>query len=185
MDPAAAHAKSMAACKRLMAQPEFERAGVVMLYLPMPGEVDTTPLALRAWQEQKTVAAPKCSWDQRHMIPIEIRSLEAGVVATRGALREPADGDPVPIQALELVVVPALAFDRRGNRLGRGAGFYDRFLASPEFRGAAVGLAFREQVVEDMPVQENDVPVHALVTDEEVLRFAPAPGPGRSKGSRP
>ena len=174
MSPAVAHAKSMAACRRLMAQPEFDRAHVVMIYLPLPDEVELSPVALRGWQEQKIIAAPKISWDKRHMIPIEIRSLATDVVSTVRGLREPSDGDPIPLEMLDLVVVPGLAFDPRGNRLGRGAGFYDRFLALPQFRGVAVGLAFREQVIESLPVQENDVPVHMLVTDEQVLRFAPA-----------
>lgn len=186
MSPAVAHAKSMAASRRLMAQPEFERARTVMIYLPLPDEVDLSPIALRGWQEQKTIAAPKISWDQRHMIPIEIRSLETDVVGTARGLREPADGEPIPLEMLDLVVVPALAFDPRGNRLGRGAGFYDRFLAQPQFRGVAVGLAFREQVIEALPVLENDVPVHMLVTDEEVLRFAPVrPEKSGSKSVRP
>jgi 5-formyltetrahydrofolate cyclo-ligase len=172
LDPAVAHAKSMAACKRLQGLPEFRQASVVMIYLPMPGEVDVTPLALRGWQEQKTITAPKLSWDLRHMLPIEIRSLEAGLVTTKGNLREPAGGEPIPVQMLDLVVCPALAFDRQGNRLGRGAGFYDRFLATPGFQGAAVGIAFREQLVDELPVQRNDVPVHILVTDEEVLRLS-------------
>jgi 5-formyltetrahydrofolate cyclo-ligase len=171
MDPAVAHAKSMAACKRLQGLPEFQAASVMMIYLPMPGEVDVTPLALRGWQQQKTIAAPKLSWDLRHMLPIQIRSLQAGLVKTRGNLREPADGDPVALEMLDLVICPALAFDRKGNRLGRGAGFYDRFLAAPEFRGVAAGIGFREQLVDELPAHRNDIPVDILVTDEEVLRF--------------
>jgi len=184
MVPAAAHAKSMAACRRLIAQPEFRRAEAIMIYLPLPDEVDLSPIALRAWQQQKRIAAPKVSWDQRHMIPIEIRSLETDVVTTSRGLREPADGEPVPVEMLDLVVVPALAFDRRGNRLGRGAGFYDRFLAQREFRGVAAGLAFQEQLIDEVPVQENDVPVCMLVTDEEILRFAPSDSVDRGKDAR-
>lgn len=190
LDPTVAHAKSMAACLKLIAQPEFSKARTVMIYLPIPGEVDIAPIALRGWQEQKLIAAPKISWDQRHMIPLEIRSLESGLVNTQrpgiAGLREPDSGEPVSVERLDLVIVPALAFDRRGNRLGRGAGFYDRFLASPRFRGVAVGLAFREQVLDDLPVQPNDVPMHMLVTDEEVLRFS-RPGEnaeGKDAGGR-
>jgi len=174
MSPAVAHAKSMAACKRLQDLAEFKRAGAIMIYLPMPEEVDVSPLALRGWQEQKTVAAPRVSWDQRHMLPIRIRSLETDLVASRGLLREPADGEPVPPEMLDLVVVPALAYDTHGNRLGRGAGFYDRFLASPGFKGTAVGIAFREQLVDELPTAKHDMPVDVLVTDEQVLRFTPA-----------
>jgi 5-formyltetrahydrofolate cyclo-ligase len=188
IDPTVAHAKSMAACLKLVAQPEFVKARSVMIYLPMSGEVDIAPIALRGWQEQKTIAAPKISWDQRHMIPLEIRSLDTGLVRTEHPttpnLREPASGEPVPIEMLDLVIVPALAYDRKGNRLGRGAGFYDRFLASPRFRGISVGLAFEEQVLESLPVQENDMPVDMLVTDEEVLRFRATPQAGRKSGGR-
>jgi len=185
LDPAAAHAKSMAACKRLTAQPEFDRAETIMLYLPMAEEVDTTPLALRAWRAEKTVTAPRCDWRQRKMTPIEVRSMETGLEVTRGQVREPASGTAVAVEDLDLVIVPALAFDRRGNRLGRGGGFYDRFLASPALRGVTVGLAFHQQLVAEVPVADTDVPVRMLVTDEQVLRFPASPratGPGaRSK----
>jgi len=176
MAPAVAHAKSMAACKRLLALPEFERAQTLMIYLPLPKEVDVAPIALRAWQRDKTLAAPKILWDRRHMIPIVIRSLDSGLVVNQRGLREPADGEPLSPEALDLAIVPALAFDRRGNRLGRGAGFYDRFLNPDQFRGVAVGLGFREQVVDELPVTANDVPVHVLITDEDTLRFAPPAG---------
>ncbi len=189
LDPTVAHAKSMAACLKLVAQPEFAKARSIMIYLPMSGEVDIGPIALRGWQDQKTIAAPKLAWDQRHMIPVEIRSLETGLVKTdRPAvpnLREPATGEPVPVEMLDLVIVPALAYDRKGNRLGRGAGFYDRFLAQSHFHGVSVGLAFHEQVLDSLPVQENDIPVNMLVTDEEVLRFnIKPPSDDRKSGGR-
>ncbi|MCD4700106.1 MAG: 5-formyltetrahydrofolate cyclo-ligase [Phycisphaerae bacterium] len=173
MAPAVAHARSMAACKRLMDTPEFARSSVVMIYLPIPGEVDVSPVALRGWQEQKIICAPKLSWDHRHMLPIEIRSLQSGLVSTVNGLREPADGEQIEIGTLDMVLVPALVFDRSGNRLGRGAGFYDRFLGAVEVVGISVGNAFGEQIADEVPVHDHDVPVNMLVTDEEIIRFAP------------
>jgi 5-formyltetrahydrofolate cyclo-ligase len=177
ISPIVAHAKSMAACKRLLAQPEFVRAETIMAYLPLPDEVDITCIYLRGWQMDKTIAAPKLSWDLRHMIPVKVTSLETGLTVGLRGLREPSNGQPIPLEMLDLVIVPALAFDRKGNRLGRGAGFYDRFLASPQYAGQTVGIAFQEQLVDELPTQENDVPVHVLVTDEEVLRFTPPARP--------
>ncbi len=171
MDPTVAHAKSMSVCKRLMDMPEFEKSTIVMIYLPIPEEVDVSPVALRGWQEQKVICAPKISWDHRHMLPIEIHSLESGLVSTINGLREPDDGEPTGMESLDMVLVPALVFDRKGNRIGRGAGFYDRFLAAPEFGGVSVGIAFSEQIVDEVPVHEHDVPVDILVTDEEIVRF--------------
>ena len=179
MPPAVAHAKSMAACKRLLATEEFQQAQVVMIYLSIPGEVDITPIALRGWQGQKLIAAPRMSWDRRHMIPMQIHSLDAGMETRVNGIREPADAEPVAVDELDLVIVPALMFDRSGNRLGRGAGFYDRFLASPQFNGSAMGLAFSDQVVDEVPVSDNDVPVHVLVTEEEVMRFSSLAASGR------
>ena len=169
--PAVAHARSMAACKRLMDTPEFARSSVVMIYLPIPGEVDVSPVALRGWQEQKAICAPKLTWDHRHMLPIEIHSLQTGLISTVNGLREPADGSPITMETLDLVLVPAMVFDRNGNRIGRGAGFYDRFLAAEEFQGVSVGIAFEEQVVDKVPVHDHDIPVDMLVTDEKIMRF--------------
>jgi len=168
--------RSEAACERLAALPEFRQADVVMLYLPIPLEVDTAAAALAAWQAGKTVLVPKVSWEQKHMIAVTCRSFEDNMEHLNHGLRHPADGEPWPLEGIDLVVVPALAFDRAGRRLGRGGGFYDRFLARPEFRGNTCGLAFAEQLVDELPCHDHDVAVNMLVTDQQVLRFAETAG---------
>ncbi|MFB3894192.1 MAG: 5-formyltetrahydrofolate cyclo-ligase [Phycisphaerae bacterium] len=166
-----AASKSRAACQRLIALKEFQDAATVMLYMNMPEEVDTTQAVLAAWDAEKTVLAPKVSWEHRHMEALEVRSLEAGLVTSEQGIREPQYGEPWPVESIDLIVLPALAFDRRGHRLGRGLGFYDRFLANPRIRAFRCGLAFAEQVVDELPITQNDQPVDALVTDVEALRF--------------
>lgn len=165
------HAKSLAACRSAAELPEFAAARVVMIFLSTPTEVDTASLALRCWQAGKTVVAPKVSWDQRRMLPVEITSLRDGLTHT-GPVREPIAGKPIPVELIDLVIVPGLGFTPRGYRIGRGMGFYDRFLAQPEFAGASCGLAFEEQVVSDLPVLDHDVPLHILVSDSAIRRFA-------------
>jgi len=76
----------------------------------------------------------------------------------------------------DIIVVPGIAFDRRGNRLGRGYGYYDRFLDSVPESVTRVGLAFADQRIPEVPVEAWDVPVHALVTEEGVIRFVNASG---------
>lgn len=142
-----------------------------MLFLSMSLEVDTRQLALQAWADLKRVLAPRVTWDQRRMLPIEIQSLASGVQEGYMGIREPVEGMPVPVSYIDLVVVPGLAFDDRGDRLGRGRGFYDRFLAHPDFRGVSCGLAFELQCVETLPTGPTDMPVDMLVTDEKVRRF--------------
>jgi 5-formyltetrahydrofolate cyclo-ligase len=167
------HLKSLAATSFLLKSPEFQSARVVMIYLSMPTEVDTASIALRAWQEEKTVVAPKVSWHQRRMLPVEITTLTSGITTTGPGVREPVTGKPVPVDFIDLVIVPGLGFTPTGYRIGRGMGFYDRFLAQPEFMGLSCGLAFDEQLVESLPVLDHDVPLGMLVTDRGIRRFSP------------
>jgi 5-formyltetrahydrofolate cyclo-ligase len=77
----------------------------------------------------------------------------------------------------DLVVVPGVAFDRKGRRLGHGYGYYDRFLATLPDEAVRVGIAFLHQVVPEVPVDAWDVPVHTLVTEEGVIRVEHGTGP--------
>lgn len=164
--------KSAAACSLLTSSPEFAAARVVMLYLSAATEVDTASIALRSWQDGKTVLVPKVSWDQRRMMPVEITSLTTGLTTTRPGVREPVAGKPIPINLIDLVIVPGLGFTPQGHRIGRGMGFYDRFLAQPDFLGLSCGLSFEEQVMDSIPVLDHDMPLSMLVTDRRIRRFA-------------
>jgi 5-formyltetrahydrofolate cyclo-ligase len=162
--------KSRKACKNLVATPSFQDASVIMLFLSLPHEVDTSEAILYAWQLGKVVAVPKISWQQRHMIPVRINSLETGIATGAWGLRDPVTGTPIPFGQIDLVVAPALGLDRRGNRLGRGGSFYDRFFANKDVVASRCGLAFAEQILESIPITESDQPVDFIVTDEEVIQ---------------
>ena len=163
--------RSVAACRLLCAQPEYQAADVIMIFLSTPREVDTAPVALSAWNQGKRVLAPRVSWEQRRMLPIEIHSLTSDVQPGQMGIREPVEGMPVPVSDIDLVIVPGLGFDQQGNRLGRGRGFYDGFLSHRDFRGISCALAFEEQVLPSVPADHRDVRVHMLVTDVTVRRF--------------
>jgi 5-formyltetrahydrofolate cyclo-ligase len=163
--------KSRKACRILISTPEFQNASTIMLYMSLPHELDTTEAILSAWQMDKTVVVPKVSWQQRHMLPVEINSLETGFASEVEGLRNPIMGVPVPFEEIDLVVAPGLAFDRKGNRLGRGGSFYDRFFVNKELHAAKCGIGFSDQVVESVPVIEHDIAVDFLISDEEVLYF--------------
>jgi 5-formyltetrahydrofolate cyclo-ligase len=166
--------RSSRACRNLISTPEFQNASAIMMYLSLPHELDTSEAILCAWQLGKIVLVPKVSWQQRHMIPVQINSLETGFSADVAGLRNPITGAPVPFEDIDLVVAPGLGFDRRGNRLGRGGSYYDRFFTNKDLRAPKCGFAFAEQVIESVPVTDHDVPVDFLVTEEEVLYFRQA-----------
>ncbi len=163
--------KSRRACRKLISTPEFQNASAIMMYLSLPHELDTSEAILCAWQLGKIVVVPRVSWQQRHMIPVQINSLETGFSADVAGLRNPIIGAPVPFEEINLVVAPGLGFDRQGNRLGRGGSYYDRFFANKDLHASKCGFAFNEQVIESVPVTNHDVPVDFLVTDEEILYF--------------
>jgi len=171
MDPDERATGSLRACHRMFAHKEYVKAEVIMVYLALPMEVDTSSIVLRAWQDRKRVLAPKVSWNQRRMLPLQINSLTDDLVVSNLGIREPVSGTPFPIRHIDLVIVPGLAFDEYGNRLGRGRGFYDRFLAHPEFTGVSCGMAFHQQVVPSVPVGPLDQAIDMLVTDTDVYRF--------------
>ena len=163
--------KSAEATELFVGTSEYKRSDVIMVFLSLPSEIDTTPLVLRAWQDHKRVVAPRVSWEQRRMAPTEIRSLTSDLVESKMGLREPIAGLPIPVSIIDMVVVPGLVFDMEGNRLGRGRGFYDRFLAHPEFEGVTCGFAFDHQLQEKVPTGPLDLPMSMLVTEKKVHRF--------------
>jgi len=175
--------KSHAACSLLTALPEFRDADVVMLYLPIPQEIDPAEVALHAWRQDKTVLAPKVNWDQHHMLAVRISSLSDDIVTGKYGVPEPAKGPVWPMEDIDFIIVPALAYDRTGARLGRGGGFYDRFLAEPGIRAVTCGLGFAEQLVDELPTDRHDRAVDILVTDKEVLRFAKPEGDSQDSES--
>jgi 5-formyltetrahydrofolate cyclo-ligase len=161
--------KSRKACGNLVSTEQFRKASTVMLFLSLPHEIDTSEAILHAWQLGKTVAVPKISWQQRHMLPVGISSLETGFSTSAGGLRNPIAGVPIPFAEIDLVVTPALGFDAQGNRLGRGGAFYDKFFHNRELTASRCGFVFSDQIVDSIPVTETDEPVDFLVTDEGVF----------------
>jgi 5-formyltetrahydrofolate cyclo-ligase len=169
MSPEQRHIDSVAACARLMNLEVFRHAAVVMLYMPLALEVDLTPVALRCYQLGKTVCVPKVDWKRRDMTPVETSSFDDQVMDIDAhGLRTPRDGQPILPTTIDLTVVPGFAFDTSGARLGRGGGYYDRFLSRLRRSAATAGLAFDVQIVESVPADDRDLCVDIVVTDRRV-----------------
>ena len=161
--------KSRKACKNLVSIPQFQNASMVMMFLSLPHEVDTSEAILHAWQLGKAIAVPKVSFQQRHMIAVQINSLETEISTEASGLQNPVEGVPVAFEEIDLVVTPALGFDKKGNRLGRGGSYYDRFFANTELKASRCGFGFAEQLVEKIPVTDHDQPVDIIVTEKEII----------------
>jgi len=112
-------------------------------------------------------------WQKSVLTPKWIVDWEADVVWTKYGVGEAREGlDDSPVNEIDLVLVPGMGFDRQGGRLGRGGGYYDRFLASSELRGMTCGVCFARQLLPVggvLPTEPWDVPVKAVVTDAETI----------------
>ena len=170
LTPAERHARSLSACQQLMSTREFKNAQMIMIFMSMASEVETSTLAVKAWQEGKDIAVPRIDWNGKHMEPVEIRSLDVGMKTTGPGILEPATGTAISLGRIDMIVVPGMAFDRRGYRVGRGQGFYDRFLSQQDFRGIRCALCFHEQILPNpIPAESHDIPMNLIVTDREVI----------------
>jgi len=150
--------------EQLFKLPAFQKAKTVLFYASMPGEVDTFAMITRAMQSHKNVALPVLARDQRKMIPTLTDSLEGLKIGPYGTKHPHPDPSKfLDVEALDAVIVPGLAFDKANNRLGRGAGYYDRFLCRLPKTTAKVGIAFDFQLVDCLPTEEHDVPLDVVI----------------------
>ena len=166
--------KSKKACLNLISTPQFGSAEVIMMFLSLPEEVDTTDAIQFAFQQGKTVVVPKVFRKEKYMIPVRLSSLDDEFTAEFASLRNPVSDDSVGLEQIDLVVTPALGFDLKGHRLGRSGGFYDRFFANDKLRAVKCGLGFEEQVLDEVfvPAVSTDIPLDFLVTDEKIRYFS-------------
>ncbi|MEM9662455.1 MAG: 5-formyltetrahydrofolate cyclo-ligase [Planctomycetota bacterium] len=158
-------ARSAAACGFLVDR--FGAAKTVMAYLAMPVEADPAG-AMAVWRARGArVCAPRSDWESRTMEPAV---LGGKLIEGAKGIREPGPSQPVvETGELEVVVVPGLGFTATGDRLGRGAGFYDRFLARLGTETVTVGLAVSVQIVDDLPTEPTDRRVDMVVTEDGLV----------------
>lgn len=169
MDEKQRHAASASACTKLTSLEAFEHASVVMLYMPMTNEIDVIPAAVKCFRLGKTVCVPKVDWDRGEIDPVEVTSLDDHVLdCDEHGVRSPKICQPILPSIIDLVVVPGLAYDAQGNRLGRGGGYYDRFLKRLRASAVTAGLVFDQQIVPRIPTKKHDVAVDIVVTDRRV-----------------
>lgn len=160
---------SRATSERLVESEIFQRAKVVAAYSPLRFEVDVSAVTERAWALGKTVGLPRVVANTGTM-QLHAYRLGDTLVESAFVVKEPAESAPLlDARSVDLVLVPGLAFDARGYRLGFGQGFYDRFL--PTLPNAVrVGVAFELQLLAEVPAQAHDAPVDFLATERRVLR---------------
>lgn len=165
--------QSLQVQRRLLASSLWLRAKSVFVYLSLPGEVQTGGIVAAAWAAEKLVYAPRVGTNgymEATLMGPETR-LERGAFG----LLQPPPGPSV--NRIDLVLVPGLAFSPKGDRVGFGKGYYDRFLTRSQV-AATIGLGFQDQLVMEMDAQVHDVSVDALIMGGTWIRRRTAEDPG-------
>jgi 5-formyltetrahydrofolate cyclo-ligase len=163
MSAAERAAESLRACALLKQQEVWRKAGAICFYAPLPEEPDVWPLLIQALAEGKTVALPRFDVRLSAYVPCRVRRVPEDIQTGQFGVREPREGSvKIPLKHLDLILVPGVAFDLGGRRVGRGKGYYDRLLAA--YQGPACGLAFDQQIMSRIPVEPHDVHLSCILT---------------------
>jgi 5-formyltetrahydrofolate cyclo-ligase len=171
ISPAARNAMSAQVRDRLKEQAIWKNAGSVLFFAPLPGELDAWPLLEDALADKKIAALPRFDSASHGYAACRVQNLRSEIVTGQFGIREPgAKCVEIPLNRLDLVLVPGVGFDLQGRRLGRGRGFYDRLLADVD--GIKCGIAFDEQVVDEIPVGPQDVRLNFILTPARCVEIA-------------
>ncbi len=158
--------------EHLLRSERYTSASTILAYAALPSELDLDPFINTALEDGKRVCIPAIDWARKTMQPAVIENLDTDLETGRYGVRSPRDRCPlVEPQNIDLILVPGLGFDRDLNRLGRGAGFYDRMIESlietlgtASTRPVLVGVCFNCQIVERVPTQAHDFPMDRIIT---------------------
>ncbi len=129
----------------------------ILMYHSLPDELSTHSF-LRKWAGKKHFFLPRVNGVNLEILPYEESRLELGAFH----IEEPSGQDTIDVEHIEMIVVPAIAYDRRGNRLGRGKGFYDRLLG--DSKAIKVGVGYEFQLVDEVPVEAHDVSMDMVIS---------------------
>ncbi len=159
------HRRSLTIKRKLLALPEFRDAKVLMFYVSKDGEVETRPMIEAGLVRGKTVLVPVINVRKKKMMVSEIADPNKDLVEGPYGIYQPkAHMKIYHPRSIDLAIVPGVAFDENGNRLGRGMGYYDKFLRALRKDVPRIGLAFKFQVVKSLPTLSHDQPVTKLLT---------------------
>lgn len=173
MDPGAWRAASEGLRAVVVAQEFWRRARAVLLFSPVGGELDVRPLAAEALAAGRLVALPRFDPASGEYLPARLDGLESlRVAGPFGVLEPPAEGPVVEWGLLDAALVPGLAFDYSGTRLGRGKGYYDKMLR--HMACATCGVCLEGQLVERLPAEPHDVPVRGVATPGRWMEARPS-----------
>ena len=157
--------------EKLLSLECIRNAHTIMLYLDFNDEVQTNKLIKKLLYLNKIVVSPVTITDKKELIPYKITNLEEGLVIGAYGIREPKKdiSNKINPKDIDIVIVPAVAFDRQCYRLGYGGGFYDRFIKTLRKDCITIGIAFDLQIFDSIPKAPHDAQLDYIITEKRIL----------------
>ncbi|MDF2880863.1 MAG: 5-formyltetrahydrofolate cyclo-ligase [Clostridiaceae bacterium] len=147
----------------------FNKAKNIFIYVSLDYEVDTKKIISMAFSLDKTISVPKIISKSMGMVAVTIESLSQLSVGKYNILEPNIDNNIANANEFDLIIVPGLAFDKKGGRLGYGGGFYDRYLKNCSSTCNIIALAYSFQIIDEVPMDINDVKINNIITEKENL----------------
>lgn len=149
----------------------IKNASTIMLYLDFNNEVITDNLIKELISLDKIVASPITIIKEKKLIPCQIKDFENGIQYGAYNIREPKPNcsPEINIKDIDVVIVPAVAYDINGFRLGYGGGFYDRFLENIREDAVTIGIAFDLQIFNEVPKEPHDAQLDYIITESRII----------------
>lgn len=155
--------------EKLMMNETYKSARGIFIYIGFGSEINTKIIIREALNSGKEVYVPKVI--KKEMILIKIDSLENLVTSSYRILEPIGDKSDLDVNKLDLIVMPGVAFDKSGNRLGYGGGYYDKFLEQNKIECKKIALSYDFQVLEKLEVEEHDIKVDLIITENQVINI--------------
>ncbi len=163
--------KSLEIKEKLFSLKDLWKAQKVMVYISFKSEVRTREIILELLSRKKKVIVPVIDFNKNLIKLSELKNFQKELIPNKLGIFQPSKEflRPFNPKELDFVIVPGIAFDKQGNRLGFGKGYYDKFLSKLSKKVPVVALAFEKQLDKQIVCEKHDVPVHRIVTENEII----------------
>lgn len=160
--------KSRDICKNLIGSEFYKSAGTIMIYMPIMNEADTSEILADIFARGRRAVIPMVKDDNMYGIYVK---KDSGYRRGKFGILEAIEEEYAEKTEIDAVIVPGIAFDRKGGRIGFGKGFYDRYLR--EMKAKKIGLCYDFQLIDDVCAEENDINMDCIITEKEILDLEP------------
>lgn len=165
--------KSNKIADKLIKFDKYQQSEKIMLYIATKSEVQTQRIIESAQKDNKNIYIPLIIHEKHDLIPSLVIDFEKEIaLGNLGIVQQKEEFHRLfPPSILDLVIVPGVAFTQQGHRLGRGGGYYDRFLKKLSGQAYSVALAFEMQIIKEIPLEESDMPVDCIITEKRIIQL--------------